>query len=253
MFFDTHCHLNFAELRDNLDDVMSLSEKHGVSKIMVPSVDRSSWAEVMSLSDQFENVYPAYGLHPLFIEKHSAEDISALKELLSKNHALAIGEIGLDKSAPHYERQKKLFHLQLEIAELLHLPVILHCRRAHEDMLAALDTYNLVGGVLHAFSGAYELLCRYVDLGLSIGVGCVVTRGNARKVHDAVRRAPLSALVLETDSPDMYVANKSRRDLSQPADVATVYQALKVLRPESDQVLKEALFSNSLNLFKVAA
>ena len=226
----------------------------GVGMLVVPSVKSEAWSKVVELCSVDNRFFFGLGLHPYFIESHQSEcvtklalQISRLKEEGSKK-LVAIGEIGLDVTRPDFERQVRLFEAQLELAERYALPVIIHVRKAHAEALLSLKKYNLVGGVVHAFSGSFELMMNYIKLGFKIGVGPVITWPKSFKTKASISKAPLSALVLETDSPDMYVLG-AKSGQGSPLDVCNVFDELKRIRSESGEFLESSIWQNSVQLF----
>lgn len=252
--YDTHTHLDFAEFDGCRASLVEEIARAGVSRLLVPSIDKASWDRVAELQRQYSQVSAAYGLHPLFVERHSLEDVQLLKRyiLARRSEVAAVGEIGLDASAPHMALQCQLFERQLELAQHFSLPVLLHSRKTHSQILSYLSRYSAVSGVIHAFSGSAELLAQYVKKHFMIGVGCVITWVSAIKTREAISRAPLSSLLLETDSPDMRVQGLPKDSLASPVDVRTVFSALCEIRSESPEELAEALKYNAdCLLFKV--
>lgn len=258
MFVDTHCHLNFDFLQSRFDSIMQGMTEHDLQMIVVPGVARKTWAKCKAMCEQDERLFFAYGLHPYFIEEHHSNDLKKLEELVSsamlenQSGLVAIGEVGLDFNLQSKAKQLQLLEDQLALAEKYKLPVLLHCRKAHSEMLSMLKRFNLVGGVLHAFSGSYEMLMQYVGIGMKVGVGPVITWPTAHKTRSAISRAPISSLVLETDSPDMAVHGKAKGE-GLPVDVLNVFECLKSLRDEDAKVLEEAIAANSLALFRKKA
>lgn len=255
MFADTHCHLNFDLLLDDFEVILQGMTSQNVGMLVVPSVDRSSWGQNIDICAKDERLLYALGLHPLFVNRHSFDDLKELnlsieKDKLNGDSALvAIGEIGLDYFAAEHEKQLLLFEAQLSLAEKYCLPVIVHSRKAHSEIFNIIKKFNLVGGVIHAFSGSYELMMRYIDLGFMLGVGPVITWPSASKTRSAISKAPIERLLLETDSPDMAVYGRLKGEGS-PLDVVKVFDALVSIRGESKESLKNAVWINGKNLFK---
>jgi TatD DNase family protein len=254
MFADTHCHLDFKELASQLETIQMGMYQRSLGMLVVPSVERKSWPEVIDICLKDERFFFGLGLHPYFIDRHEVEDLSVLAneiERLKKeksNKLVAVGEIGLDFTRPSIEKQINLFEAQLALAGRYKLPVIIHTRKANAETLASLKKYNIVGGVIHAFSGSFELMMSYIDQGLKIGVGPVITWPSASKSRDAVSRAPIDSLVLETDAPDMSVTGVVRGSGS-PLNVCDVFDVLANIRAETKFRLEQALWKNSAELF----
>jgi TatD DNase family protein len=196
------------------------------------------------------------GLHPFFIDEHSDNDLAELELWLNRmvvsddSRLVAIGEIGLDASCAQMEKQLMLFQAQLGFAQRFKLPVLIHARQANELLFKCLEGVDLVGGVIHAFSGSYELLMRFVRLGFKIGVGPVITWPSAFKTRDAISRAPLESLVLETDAPGMRVSGVSENRVG-PFDVLLVFKALLSIRSESEELIRNSLWQESRKLFGI--
>ena len=254
MYADTHCHLDFDGLSGRIDGLIEEMTAASVEMVVVPSVAASGWGRLVALCQRDKRFFYALGLHPYFIEAHEVSDVLLLDDQLdslmsSENSRLvAIGEIGLDATRPDIDKQLVLLEKQLGLAEKYKLPVILHVRKLHSQLAGLLKQYVLVGGVIHAFSGSYELMMSYIDLGFKIGVGPVITWRSATKTRAAIAKAPLSSLVLETDSPDMYVEGIEKSKAS-PLDVIQVFNALALIRPESESDLLAEIWLNSMCLF----
>jgi TatD DNase family protein len=205
-FFDTHCHLDFDVFDDDLAQLFSACAEQGVNRFLIPATDVVSFDRIQALIDSYKRVYAAAGIHPFFVSADSVAKVSKVHELLAAKpkNWLAVGEIGLDKMiSVDYGLQLEVFRAQLVVAESLSLPVILHCRKSDAVMLQELDRYQLVGGIVHAFSGSYEIACEFLKRGFKLGLGGVVTWQNAVKVKAMVERLGFENYVLETDAPDM--------------------------------------------------
>lgn len=254
MLADTHCHLDFNELSSRLECLLLEMDMYRVGMLVVPSVQSDTWSKVIDICFKDSRFFFALGLHPYAIDHHTDECLLRLSYMISKlksdgvDKLVAIGEIGLDFTRPNPKKQMGLFEAQLKLAEKYRLPVIIHVRKAHAEVLAALKRYELVGGVVHAFSGSYELMMSYVSLGLKIGVGPVITWPTSFKTKISIAKAPISSLVLETDSPDMSISGV-KPGQGSPLDVCRVFAELKELRSETGDMLKKTLWQNSVNLF----
>ena len=199
--FDTHAHYDdeaFDEDRDDLLDALFAGEVCGIVN-QGTTVETSMFS--LELAHRYENMYAAVGIHPECANKNSIEELDIIRSLLSDKKAVAVGEIGLDYyyDVPK-ELQKEVFVRQLEIANELSMPVVIHDREAHGDVLELVKKYR-PKGIIHCFSGSREMAREAVRLGMYIGMGGVVTFKNARKAVEVVEEVPLSSLVLETDCP----------------------------------------------------
>ncbi|ARU58713.1 TatD-related deoxyribonuclease [Oleiphilus messinensis] len=265
--FDTHCHLDFPAFDDSRDQVIQRSVALGVTHFIIPGTEATKWRDQAALFGSRRNCFLAFGLHPYFIEKHSNSDLDELINRLSRygesvragdladadNHrkCIAVGEIGLDRTVPCWERQLHIFQEQVRIAKQFRLPVIVHSRKSHSDVIGILRRMNFdSGGVIHAFSGSYQDACQFINCGLSVGVGGVITYPRARKTRQAIQRLPLECLVLETDSPDMPLQGEQGK-CNTPEQLPRILQVLSELRQESIGVLESALYDNAFRTFRL--
>jgi len=145
---DTHCHLDVSDFDLDRDDVLSRCRALGVSKIIIPAIQAKTWSNVLDLCKTEKGLYPALGLHPVFINQHKADDLEKLEQLLETATPVAIGEIGLDFYIKELDKQQQidLFEAQLNIAKNHNLPVILHVRKAHDQVLQILKKIKVKGG-----------------------------------------------------------------------------------------------------------
>jgi TatD DNase family protein len=207
---DTHTHLDFPDFDNDRDEVLRQAATAGVTKLLVVGVQYGNWQRLWDLVQQHDGLYAAFGLHPLYLDLHRPQDMSALRDWLSRLHGqqklCAVGEFGLDYYLQGLDRQRQqtLFEAQLALAQEFELPVLLHVRRAHAAVIAALKAFRLRrGGIIHAFSGSHEEAREYLKLGFKLGLGGAPTWPQAKRLRQVIARLPLEALVLETDSPDM--------------------------------------------------
>lgn len=245
---DTHCHLDLEPIRSNLSFVLDSSKACGVDRFIVPATTRKSWSSIEVLADQHSEIYFAQGLHPAFIDTHLPEDIVCLEEMLKRRHlkCLAVGEIGLDRRYAQEVRQEELFRAQLYVAKACCLPVIIHSVGRHDRVLEILNEASGVHGVVHAYSGSKEQAMRFVELGFKLGAGSLLLR--SRKTRDAFQFVPLDSILLETDSPDMYLPS-SRSRCGTPLDLLVILRELCALRGLDMDFAAEALQQNCEKLF----
>ncbi len=249
MLVDSHCHLDLPPLAAQFEAVLGRARRVGVGACLIPAVQRKQWPQLEHRSAP-PAVAVAIGLHPCFA--HRADDLDALARRLQSPHPfVAIGECGLDKVAgvlPMTE-QIALCAEQLRLAQLHELPVLLHVRQAHNELLSLLKRHPLsAGGVVHGFSGSPELAHQYLRHGLRIGVGGVITYPRAAKTRKAVAQLPVTALLLETDSPDMPL-NGFQGQANEPAHLPQVLTQLAQLRSGCERELCVQLLENTRSLF----
>ncbi len=200
MFVDTHCHI-FKSYYDNIDEVLNNASNNNVKYYINNGSDREYNKEVLELVKQYDNMYGALGIHPETVDDYSLDDIEFIKNNLSNEKIVAIGEIGLDY---HYtkenkDEQIKLLEMQLSLAEEYNLPVIIHSRDATEDTINTLKKFNC-RGTIHSFSGSLETAKIYIKMGYLLGVNGVITFKNCN-IKDVIKEVGLDNIVLETDSP----------------------------------------------------
>jgi len=251
--FDTHCHLDFSAFDNDRENLLQTCAINGVNKIVIPGVSHQNWDDVLQLCSGHSSLYPALGMHPCFTEKHHLSDIDTLERLLSTNqNIVAIGEAGLDFYEKTADRQRQLDILipQLNLAQRLIKPVLLHVRKAHADMLLILKKHSVPGGIIHAFNGSLEQAQEYIELGFKLGFGGTLTFPGANRIHRLARELPLESIVLETDSPDMAGArHKGQRN--SPEYLPEYLQALSDLRQQPILEVAEQVYKNSLRIFNL--
>jgi len=246
---DTHCHLDFPAFDEDRVGVISACKQQGIEQIIIPAVTRSNWANVLELCTQEKGLYPALGLHPVFTEEHQDGDLEELEALLARHReqVVAVGEIGLDFfiDTPDREKQSALFEAQLQLARQADLPVIVHVRKAHDQVLGFLQRAGVRGGTAHAFNGSLQQAKKYIDLGFKLGFGGTLTYEKASKIQALARHLPLDSIVLDTDAPDMVVASHQGRSNS-PAFFPVFLRALSSLRNETVQHLADHTHAHAL-------
>ncbi len=231
---DSHCHIDLPAFDADRAAVLARCRNNGVNAIVVPGVQASTWAALQSLCAETAGLYPAFGLHPVYLEQHAGSDIAALEAVLERNHPVAVGEIGLDYHVKGIDRdrQQALFEAQLEVARSADLPVILHVVKAHDPVLATLKRIRVRGGIVHAFNGSLQQAEHYRALGFSFGFGGMLTFERSSKLRALARELPLESIVLETDAPDMTVA-QHRGERNSPEYLPFCLAALAEVRDAS--------------------
>ncbi|WED21217.1 TatD family hydrolase [Vibrio sp. JC009] len=253
--FDTHCHLDREEFKQDLPQIIAEAKSAGVSHMLVPGCSMENWERVEEIASLDKNIYFALGLHPYFTDTHKPAHIHLLKQRLDgrSDKCVAIGECGLDfyHSRNDEALQKQLLTEQILLAKQFNLPLILHCRKAHQDLISILKRHQpLPGGVIHGFTGSEQQAMDFINLGFYIGVGGTITYERAAKTRRTISALPLSSLVLETDSPDMPLFGYQGMN-NQPKRTAEVLKSLILLRSEGEQTVANMLFVNSKRLYGI--
>ena len=249
---DTHCHLDLQVFDTDRADIIAKCNQLGITGIIIPGIESGSWDKLLQLTSTDQNLYPALGLHPVFISSHTDNDIALLDQYVTTHRIYAIGEIGLDFFITDTDRNKQItfFDRQLSIAEKNHLPVILHVRKAHDEVLSMLKTRRLSGGTCHAFNGSIDQAKKYIELGFKLGFGGTMTYPNARKIHQLARNIPLESIVLETDAPDMS-GYQHKGERNQPDYIMDALNALAVLKDMSVEEVAYQTTQNATALFRL--
>ena len=237
---DTHCHIDNVRFDQDRDNVLAHCTSLGIKRLIVPGVSASNWKKISSLVHQHPMLSPAYGLHPLYTSTHNISDIEFLNEYLDMENPVAVGEIGLDFFVNRDDRdiQKEYFIQQLQIASDKRLPVILHARKSHNEILNCLNKYPVSGGICHAFNGSLQQAYNYINKGFKLGFGGAITFSNSNKLRKLAVELPLDAIVLETDSPDMSGAqHKGQRN--SPEYLPEILNDLALIRKEPIEYIAE--------------
>lgn len=257
-FFDSHCHFDFAAFDSDRETVWRGCNAQGIHSLIIPGISPEQWRTAANISAQYDNIYIAVGLHPWWIKTNEVTDdyCVQLKQVLLENIALqncvAIGECGLDASieAP-LELQQQILDVHLHLAQATQKPLIIHCVKTHNEMLQQLKKYHLpAGGVIHAFSGSYEMAAQYWGIGFRLGIGGTITYERANKTRQAVKQLPLESLLLETDAPDMPLSGKQGQRNS-PENIIHIAEALAELRGEPLEYIAQQTTHNAQQLFKI--
>lgn len=254
MFIDTHCHLDLPPLADQLPLILQRAVDAGVNRCICPGVSPAGWHGLAATAAANPGISPAFGIHPLHVNRESEQNLAALEQYLSG--ATAVGEIGLDYSDRSCDRrlQQDIFRQQLRLAAKKSLPVIIHCRRAFADLLRILaeESGSSAGGVMHAFSGSVETARQCLALGLQIGIAGPVTWNGAIKPVQIVREIPLEQLLLETDAPDLTPA-PYRGSQNEPAYLVAIAQQIAALKGVTLEAVARATTRTAERIFHVKA
>lgn len=250
-WIDTHCHLSFEPLHSARADVLRRAAGVGVSRVIVPAYDPSSWPLIENLAGT-PGVFVAFGIHPWVAQD---PDIPTLSELLKRTGAVAVGEIGLDfkVETPSRQVQVDCFNRQLDLALELDLPVLLHCRGAFEEMLAILEKRSPdLRGLIHAFTRGPQLAKRFLDCGMHLAFGGGITRPNAERARKSARLCPADRLLLETDAPAIGLEGVPPEQV-EPAHIVDVARVVAQLRDINLETLSQETSRNAERLFALPA
>ena len=259
MLVDTHCHLDAAEFAADRDALVAASRAAGVSALVIPAVETANFFAVRDCCQRYPQCYPAYGLHPLYLERVGDTDLAALRrwladELSGATPPVAVGEIGLDHHLPDFDalRQERCFVEQLKIARDFDLPVLLHVRRAVDQVLKCLRRAGVRRGIAHAFNGSRQQADEFIRLGFKLGFGGAMTFPGSTRIRALVSSLPIDAIVLETDAPDIppcWLAGGR----NTPVELPRIADTLAELRAMPSAQLCAATSANALSLLPASA
>jgi TatD DNase family protein len=247
VLIDSHCHLDFSCFDHDRAEVLSRCAKLSIDTIVIPGTQASLWKEQIDQCHIYPQLRFALGLHPYFLNSFEPIHLVQLSHLLNhyQDKVVAVGEIGLDAHNDlDWKLQLQVFEQQLLIAEEHLLPVILHHRNSHNELIRTLKAKRFTqGGIVHAFSGSLQDAHTYIDLGFKIGVGGGITYPRANKTRTTIAQLPLNSLVLETDAPDMPLIGKQGQRNS-PEYLPEILESLLALRSETKQEILQACSFN---------
>jgi TatD DNase family protein len=249
---DTHCHLDVPEFDRDRNTVIDRARALGVAGFVVPAIHRDGWRRLVSLCRSAPDLHPALGLHPVYIDRHRDSHVRDLEQWIEREGPVAVGEIGLDYWVRDLDRRRQLaiFVAQLTVAREADLPVLLHVRKAHDEVIAALHRIRVKGGIAHAFNGSIQQARQYIDLGFKLGFGGMLTFEHSRKLRALATALPLDALVLETDAPDMTVA-AHRGERNSPEYLPDCLRALAEVRDQDPANVAERTTANARGLLGI--
>ena len=254
MLVDSHCHLDASEFDHDRDAVIARARAAGVVRQLVPAVSAASWPNLRDVCAGRDGLFPAYGLHPMYLQEHRDEHLAELDDWIQRERPCAIGECGLDFFIDGLDprAQQHFFDGQLRLARKHALPLIVHARRSVDAVIASIKHVGDLRGVVHSFSGSAEQARQLAQLGFMIGLGGPVTYERANRLRRLAASVPIESLLLETDSPDQPDAG-IRGQRNEPARLANVLQVVADLRGETPAAVAAATSANAGRLFRLPA
>lgn len=248
MFIDSHCHLDFPEFDADRERVFAQAASVGVTQFLVPATTYQSWDKVYQLKQANSAVRIAYGIHPYFLVSQQISVLDKLEQRAAEDKVIAIGEVGLDFGPKQINSDTQLDFLnkQLDIAQNLNLPVVLHARKSYDQLFSILKKYRIGSGVIHAFSGSEVQAKRFLDIGFLLGIGGVITYPRGHKLRSLLSHLSDDSFLLETDSPDMPVFGyQGQRNV--PERIVEIAQIVAEVR---QQDLERIAFNGQHNILK---
>ncbi len=246
MLIDSHCHLADERFDADRAAVMSRAALAGVDCWVVPSAKSEEWPHLVRLAGRYPGLHPAFGIHPWYCERHRDVHLRELRRLLPG--AVALGECGLDfgPERPRQAVQEHWFEQQLQLAEQMHKPVILHAYKALDRLIRLLRAYPGIRGVVHGFAGSSVQAERLVEMGFCLGIGTMLVKsGRLRKL---VADIPAEFLLLESDAPDQSL---QRGMLNEPAVLPRLLEEMAGIRNLAPEAMAARLNANAVRLFNL--
>lgn len=274
-WLDSHCHLDAPEFDVDRRMVIQRAREQGVVGCVMPAVQAKDFLPMQKLAQEFQQAY-ALGIHPLYVPQAQEQDLVLLAECIESALSLnaygqrldarlvALGEIGLDFFVPALcepamrDKQEFFYHAQLKMAQKFKLPVILHVRKSADELLKGLRRYAVQGGIAHAYNGSFQQAHTFIEMGFALGFGGALTFERALQLRRLATELPLSALVLETDAPDIpphwiYKTQSERQSnqlnasqaRNEPAELPRIGAVLASLRNVSDADIANATLVNT--------
>jgi TatD DNase family protein len=252
--FDTHTHLHFPDFAGDVDAVLARARAAGVRGMLTIGTDVETSRAAIAIAAREPDVWAAVGIHPHDAAGADETALGDIERLAASPRVVAIGEMGLDyfRNLSPRDAQARCFDAQLALARRAGKPVLVHCRDAHADTLAALARADAgqIGGIMHCFSGDADVARRCLDLGLTISIAGPVTYPNARALPDVVRLVPADRLVVETDCPYL-PPQPFRGKRNEPAYLGITAARVAELRGEPLEAIGSAMSANARRLFRI--
>ncbi|WP_096186139.1 TatD family hydrolase [Evansella halocellulosilytica] len=252
MLFDTHVHLNADQFETDTEETIARARDAGVKQMVVVGFDEKTILKAMELVESEEGLYAAVGWHPVDAIDLEQRHLDWIEQLAAHPKVVAIGETGLDY---HWDKspkdvQKEVFRKQIHLAKKVNLPIIIHDRNAHEDIVEILNEEDAkeVGGIMHCFGGDLDIAKKCLDMNFHISFGGPVTFKNAKLPKEVVKEIPLDRLLIETDAPFL-APHPYRGKRNEPAYVKLIAEQIAELREMDFEDFSEQTTLNAQRLF----
>ncbi len=247
---DSHVHLDDSRLADDYPAVLQRAAEAGIYAMIVPAVQRQSWPRLRQICLDCPQAWPSYGLHPYFIAQHQLSDLDDLRDWISREQPVAVGECGLDyhRSVLDHALQIDFYSAQLQIAREFDLPVIIHATHAVDDVTKYIRRSGHHKGVIHSFNGSLQQAKILIDLGYLLGFGGAATYARATRIRSLITQLPLDSLLLETDAPDQ-APQAYHGQRNEPGYLIDVIKTFAECRSEDQETIAAATSKNAERLF----
>jgi len=254
MLVDSHAHLEMPEFKKDLEEVIQRAKDSGVQYIFTVGTEKADWNQTLDISHRYPSLYAILGIHPHHAKKMDPETYPLLRDLCKDEKVKAVGEIGLDffRNLSPKEVQLRRFREQIGLAKELGLPIVVHDREAHQETLEILKSEGAkeCGGIIHCFSGDYEMARACIDMGFYISIPGSITFKNAGGLREVVEKIPLDVILVETDAPFL-TPEPFRGKRNEPAFVRYTAKKIAEVKKIAFDRVAEATGENALKVFKI--
>lgn len=247
---DSHIHLDDSRFNGVRCQMIADAHRANVHQFIVPAIAQQWWPRLRDTCRQYPNTFACYGLHPCFMDQHQEAHLQQLSDWVRGESPVAIGECGLDYFIANSDpaAQRHFFQFQVQLAQQFQLPIVIHARKAMDDVLKIIRNVGHHRGVIHSFSGSLQQAQQAIDLGYFIGLGGAMTYPRALKLQRIAVQIPLDRLLLETDAPDQINAFR-KEAINQPGFLHDVWQFLADIRQETAEEIAAQTTANAIQLF----
>ena len=252
MLVDTHCHLYFDELKNDIDGVLNRADELGVKRFICVGTNLTDSFKSFKLAQQYENIYATAGIHPHDAGSVENNYIEKLRKLLENYKIVAVGEMGLDyfRNISNPDEQKQVFKKQLNLAQEINKPIVFHNRDADKDTIKILSDFSKVNGVAHCFSSSYDTAIKLIEMGFYISFSGNLTFKNSH-LPEVAKKLPLERLLVETDSPFLSPV-PFRGKTNEPSRVRYVAEKLAEIFNSNIEHIADVTTTNARALFNIA-
>jgi len=254
MLIDSHSHLEMPEFKKDLEEVIQRAKASGVEYIFTVGTENKDWMRALEIAHSNPSVYAILGVHPHNAREIDEETYPTLRKLCADGKVRAYGEIGLDffRNLSPRDVQLKRFREQIGLAKELRLPIVVHDREAHKETLEILKSEKAeeYGGIIHCFSGDYEMAKECIEMGFFISIPGSITFKNAERFQEIVKQIPLGSLLIETDAPFLApVPFRGKRN--EPSFVRYTAQKVAEVKKVSFEKVAEMTTENALRVYRL--
>ncbi|NWG03911.1 MAG: TatD family hydrolase [Syntrophaceae bacterium] len=254
MLIDSHAHLEMPEFKKDLEAVVQRAKELEVAYIFTVGTEKKDWKKALEIADSYPSVYAILGVHPHNVKEIDGQTYPVLRELCKHEKVKAFGEIGLDffRNLSPRDIQLKRFREQIGLAKELSLPIVVHDRGAHQETLETLKSEKAeeCGGIIHCFSGDYEMAKVCIEMGFYISVPGSITFKNAENLREVVKKIPLESLLVETDAPFL-TPEPFRGKRNEPSYVRYTAQKVAEMKKVSFEKVAKVTTENALRIYRL--